>query len=440
MHRPELLRLLLPPTLSRTSGLRFRFDPAPLAEVGVFDLVDVGVRGPEVDGEEASRLAVLEAHKDEVRRAGAEAEAVGLVELPALPQAMTLELTARCNLRCPHCSSHGTPELDRRYNAMAELSPERLEALVAQAFPSLTTLGLVGRGEPLLVSGALWGALVAGLRRHRVRLTLVTNGTLVRRRLRPELMDLLETVHVSIDGGEEATFAENRVGARLEPVLDALGYLIDTSRRSGLARRPRIGVSWTLKENNVDELSGFVERAVAMGIDQLTVRHLLIFHDKDRAQSLVDRPERANAALAATYRHLEAAGVRSDCPPLATHAAPGAAETRDAPRDGCMFVRRNMVVHADGLIPTCPAPFAVIAGRLDGDRTVADVWNGEVLRRVRTTLGSDDELSQCRNCWYREGRYESQRQRFDTADERYELRSPDTLTLAAWDFRDFSQD
>jgi len=442
------LRILLPDAVRSSEHVRFRFDPAPGSAAGKFRMLSLRFLGADVDHEEASRIARLEELKDRVRRSCAAAEANRIVRLEHLPQSLSLELTARCNLRCPHCSSHGTPELDRRYNRMPEMAIPQFTALADEVFPSLTTVGLVGRGEPLLVSGRLWQALCDKLRQYQVRLTFVTNGVLVPKRVTGGILPFLETVHVSVDGGTVHTFAANRKGARLDQALDALRYLDKLRRTASLARRPRIGVSWTLMRNNVSELPGFVERATALGIDQLTVRHLLVFHEKDRDQSVVDRPDLCNEPLRSTYEILERNGVRSDCPPLCSEPdsslAPSSRSVpvvlRQRQRDGCLFVRRTAVVHADGTVPTCSAPFAARAGSIDEASSFADIWNGSTLCSVRAALDTSQEWDQCRHCWYREGRYDSQRRSFDSRTERYGITDPDELTREAWSFDTYRQD
>jgi hypothetical protein len=61
------------------------------------------------------------------------------------------------------------------------------------------------------------------------------------------------------------------------------------------------------------------------------------------------------------------------------------------------------------------------------------------MQSVRATLDTPDEWKQCQHCWYREGRYESQRKSFDTTSERYEITDPDTFTRKAWDFEEYRQ-
>lgn len=257
--------------------------------------------------------------------------------------------------------------------------------------------------------------------------------------------------------------AANRGGASLDRVLDAISTLDRRRREAHCARRPKIGISWTLKRNNYQQLPDFIARVAPLGIDQLTVRHMLTFHAHNAGESLAGEAYMANDALQRTYTLLEEFGIRSDCPPIAAppmDAPPSADATHeeqptgeavpvsigrrpafDPPRrrDGCMFIHRTAVVHADGVVPTCSAPFAARAGSI-ADSSFANIWNGQVMREVRSTLDTPDEWRQCRHCWYREGRYQSQRRAFDEATGRYSLEQADSISAEAWDFEQFTQD
>ena len=452
--RRETVAVVLPPAIAGTV-VRFRLDPAPTATNGRASLFQISFASssPTTSDDPRLRLADLESLKDTVRKRGhaAEAESAEVVELP---QSISVELTARCNLTCTHCSSHGTDELHQRHNRMPEMAVSALERLADETFPGATTVGLVGRGEPLLVTDRLWAALCAKLRQHGTRMTVVTNGTMTARRLTADVMPLIETVHFSVDGGDAATMGENRGGVSLDDVLGAICEFDRLRRVATLARRPRLGVSWTLKRNNVEQLPAFVERVAKFDLDQLTVRHLLIFHAHNRHESLIGRPDLVNDSLRRTYELLERHGIRSDCPPLMSDAssiesfppmstlstATPVTVSRRERRDGCMFVHRTAVVHADGVVPTCTAPFAARAGQLSERTRFAEVWNGDVLRSIRATLDTADEWQQCRSCWYREGRYKTQRQQFDSKSTRFNLAVAGDFTEESWDFQRYTQD
>ncbi len=441
LRRIQTVRLLLPEKVRLGYRARFRLDPFPYCRAGRAAVHSLRFARDDAQ-HEASRVARLYALKEHTLHEAQQAEQAKL-EICPYPSSMSVELTARCNLTCSHCSSHGVPDLHRRYNRMPEMSVERLQRLADETFPSLTSFGIVGRGEPFAVSERLWSTLVPRLRRDRVFLTAVTNGTFLTRRVTPELLPLLETLTVSVDGATQATFGRHRGGAQLESLLEQVEAYDRLRRSAGLTRRPRLGFSWTLMRDNIRELPQFLERVAPMQPDLFYSRHLFVFHEPTRDQSIRDRPDLVNGPLAAAHDLLERHEIRSDCPPLVqTPPAESPKPRRIAPtepRDRCLFVHRTAVISTDGEMPTCSAPFVKIAGNLDESPSFAAVWNGEVMRGVRAALDTDAEWDQCRSCWFREGRYRSQRDRADRREPRYDLSRGQQFSSEAWDYTRYEQ-
>jgi MoaA/NifB/PqqE/SkfB family radical SAM enzyme len=444
LRRIQTMRLVLPEVVRHAGRARFRLDPFPYCSAGRMAVHSIRFSGGDAQ-DEISRVAELYALKEETRQRVEDSERVGVAECDHLPSSLSVELTARCNLTCGHCSSHGEKDLHRRYNRMPEMTVEHLDRLAEEVFPALTAFGLVGRGEPLATTRKLWEALVGHVRHQRVFLTMVTNGTMLDRRITPDLLPLIETLTVSVDGATQSTFAAHRGGAVLDNVLEQVGHFHDLRRRSGLTRRPRLGFSWTLMRDNVAEFPVFLRRVLELEPDLVYARHLLVFFEKMREQSLLGHAGEANGPLAEAYALMSEHGIRSDCPPLmaegpAQPAEPAAPHRDDGPRqERCMFVHRTGVIAVDGEVPTCSAPFAAIAGRLDETPSYLDIWNGPTFRSVRAGLGTTEEWDQCRKCWYREGRYDVQRTHADLRQPRYDLQRKEQFDLRAWDFREYEQ-
>jgi pyruvate-formate lyase-activating enzyme len=83
--------------------------------------------------------------------------------VPHYPESLCVELQPGCNLTCAHCASHGTAELHRECNALGEVDRALLARLAEEVFPYLTSLCILGRGEPLSERGLR----LAGKVRHR---------------------------------------------------------------------------------------------------------------------------------------------------------------------------------------------------------------------------------------------------------------------------------
>jgi MoaA/NifB/PqqE/SkfB family radical SAM enzyme len=441
LRRVQTVRLRLPDRVLTAGQVRLRLDPFPYCTRGTMFVHSVRFAHRDDDAE-ATRIADLYALKEQVQHGIERAELAGVEVCEHLPGSLSVELTARCNLTCGHCSSHGEPDLHRRYNRTPEMSLDRLRRLADEVFPSLTSLGLVGRGEPLATSNKLWEALVECLRRDRVFLTAVTNGTMLQRRMTSEILPMIETLTVSVDGATPQTFARHRRGAQIERVLEQVGQFHDLRRASGLTRRPRLGFSWTLMRDNITEFPGFVRDVLAMEPDLVYARHLLVFFERVRGQSLLGHPDEVNPYLRAAYDVMSEHGINMDCPPLMSDddsaTVPVVAADGPPRRDRCMFVHRTGVVNVGGEVPTCSAPWVRIAGQLDEAPSFNAIWNGAVLREVRRKLDTDEELDQCRNCWYREGRYSEQRRTADLHVQQAPVEAG-SFTNEAWDFTDCGQ-
>lgn len=312
--RPETIRLVIPPGALKSGWLRLRLDAFPQA-AGTCGIL--AARLVAEDGDEAlSRLAYLFAIKEWVRHQVVLSEALGRAVAPHPPESLSLELTAGCNLQCSHCSSHGDEQEHKMNNRRPAFTQAMLEKLAHEVFPHLTLVNLVGRGEPSMVPTELWNKLFELCEDYRVLVTCVTNGSFVQQRFDVPKLRQLDTLTFSIDGMTSDVFTANRGGADLAVFLKNLSHFQSLRNDPSLLRRPRLGLSWTLKRNNIHQFPDFIRFAIDAQADLLYVRHLLLFRPGDAAESLVDEPELCNRYLAQGYALLEGTQIKLDVPPI----------------------------------------------------------------------------------------------------------------------------
>lgn len=455
-YRAERIQIALPEAAwlaARTNGyLRLRLDGLPYSK-GTWQVDQLQIVNRQHDPVLA-RNARRVAHRQWVREQVRVSERERRVELPHYPESISIELTPVCNLRCPHCSSHGMPHLHKHHNRSPEMPTERLRRLAQEVFPHVSVISLVGRGEPTLASDALWNCMTEQLREHDVRMSCVTNGTRVRQRFDAALMPWVHELIFSIDGNTAETFETNRAGARFETVLDNLRYYHELRNSVPLARRPQLTISWTLKRNNVAELADFVRRIAPFEPDLLSLRHLVVFQDKERSQSLLDYPEEANAALSEAYAELERLGLRHESPPLMmlpsdaaanetildVGPSPGDRDTTIALREPeCNWMHRTAIVMADGEVITCGKHYGEQVGHLSNESTLWDLWNGPLMHSLRDGFGKPHMWEQCKDCWLRELKWHSQRKAKDLSASSSSLDEGMDYTEAAWDYRRYSE-
>ena len=432
VDRLETVRVRMPPEVEAAQYARIRLLPAPHCDEGQYRFTRAKFVDDPAGTDPLTRIAELEALKERTRIRAAQAQTDSPEICDHYPVALTFELTAACNLTCAHCSSHGDSGLHRFNNKLDELTVEKLEALAHEVFPSLSVISLVGRGEPLVLKEPLWQRFVELVTKYRVKLAITTNGYFLERRITPELLPLIDTINLSMDGVTPETFARNRGGADIERVWRNVGYYHDLRRSSGLARAPRLAFAWTLKRNNIAELPDFVRKIATFDADVLTARHMIIFFSAEKDQSLLLMPPaEVNQHLIAAYDFLQEFGIQRDCVPLFSEpvdeapviAEEPATEAVTAPialvSEPCMFIHSMPVIMAGGEVMACAVPHAAKAGNLGGTATFGEIWNGETLRDIRRTLNTEAEWPQCRTCSYREARVTSQRN-LAAAGERYE--------------------
>ena len=119
------------------------------------------------------------------------------------PSLCVLELTNRCNLRCPHCAS------DSGTSRCYEMSRSELQKVFHDlAELGCNTISMLG-GEILLRSD--WYEVCQDARSAGMDLQLITNGLLVNDEVRKKFLTLNpQTVCVSLDGATPETYKKQR--------------------------------------------------------------------------------------------------------------------------------------------------------------------------------------------------------------------------------------
>jgi pyrroloquinoline quinone biosynthesis protein E len=211
--------------------------------------------------------------------ARAEAGEVGRIARAFLPATATLELTYRCNLRCPCCSCPWEAP-DGGYERRPELALTQWKEVVFR----LVKLGVrdlaFSGGEPLLLEGfedlltysagltAEYVETVDGelaIRRGPPRLYVMSNGVA----LRPDLLDLCRRVQarLTLNLPGLRSYGEHTGGGDVEAVLGAL--------RAARARGVPASVAVTVTRRNLGELHETVAEALLAGADGLVLNRFL---------------------------------------------------------------------------------------------------------------------------------------------------------------------
>lgn len=182
-----------------------------------------------------------------------------------LPTRFELAVTERCNLRCLHCITHA-PE--RTANGTARtMSRATLDAL-APSLGYADYFAFVHGGESL-TAPIFWDVLAAieAARGDEPYVAhLLTNGLLLDEATAARLVDRgVSSVSVSLDGATAATNDRIREGGRFERVVRQLRSVVEERRRARWDLR--LGLSFVLLRDNVEEAVDFIDLAADIGVD-----------------------------------------------------------------------------------------------------------------------------------------------------------------------------
>ncbi len=324
------------------------------------------------------------------------------------PDMMVLEVTMRCNLRCPMC--YLTDEA-RAVKPGDELSLPQIEALLDRV--GARRVNLVG-GEPFMRRDLF--DILDALRRRGLRApSLTTNGVLLNRdraeRLAPFLMDgTVGQLTFSIDG-PPPIHNEIRGAGMLERTLEGMRRVADA------APGRRFAINITVSEINFRRLDEAVEiPGLSDMVNNVVVNHMMFaapreieatmkaLQDSDPAHFCADVPQAPAIdpnALSAALERLLAKAARLGLPvtfrpnaPL--HALASLYSDGKPLRARCLHPYYVLRVQSNGQVAFCPlirAPMGDAASQ-----PIADIWNGETFRRFRKALIQRRVFPICRRC------------------------------------------
>lgn len=266
--------------------------------------------------------------------------------------ALQIEVTSRCNLRCVMCP---VTVLGGRWHSRH--LPWTAFLRIARAFPQARFVHLQGWGEPLL--HPQFFAMVETAKRAGCRVGFTTNGTLLGAAAERVLDAGVDLVAVSVAGATADTHRAIRVGSDLAQVLDNLRRLLGL-RAERRTRRPEVELFFLMAQTNLAELPAVVDLAAALGVDELVATNLdyVATGALDELRAFGCSPRRA-----AFGRAVEAARAQAAAAGLAFRAYPLDPE-EVAVCDANPL--RILFVASDGQVSPCP--YLGLAGQTEVPR------------------------------------------------------------------------
>jgi len=196
-----------------------------------------------------------------------------------LPEAITLFLTHRCNLRCKMCGQWGESGVTKTKAQdfiKEEMYFSQLKNIVSDFSSFKPNITLFG-GEPLLYAHCI--DLIRYIKERKMHCLMITNGSLVHGVADKLVASGLDELNVSLDGAGELHDQIRGMPGLFLKITTGLKTLRNISRAKGL-KKPLINLQCTITKYNYEKLEQLTGVAADIGADSLTY-HNLIFLGQD---------------------------------------------------------------------------------------------------------------------------------------------------------------
>ena len=267
------------------------------------------------------------------------------------PLRLWVELSSRCNLRCPVCPNQDLPEADK-----GDMAWPLFKHVIDQGDEFAFEINLHHRGESLLHKEA--GRFIRYAAAKGTFCKLHTNGTLLRGETAEAILASgLQRLSISFDGFSAASYEKNRVGASFAQVTENIAAFLE--RRRQLQKKiPRLAIE-------VMEISPAAEETAERARCAVRKEFIRRFRKLGLDEVLFKKTHNWAGHLGGA----DAAGKFS----------------------ACTFPWNALVVFFNGDVAACAQDFF---GRQRlgnaGDKPLLEIWNGLPMQRLRQAFAAAD--------------------------------------------------
>lgn len=323
------------------------------------------------------------------------------------PQAIQIELTSYCNLKCLMCPktlNKSRSEPDRKMDI------EILDYLITSVIPYVERVDLVGDGEPLL-AGDLLFHLLENADFLGIPVTLCTNGQLLDEPMSRKLVDLnLQDMNISIDAATGETYRKIR-GADFDQLIRNIQTL-NTVKESGNKSIPHLHFSMVAMRNNIEELPALIDLARKLGVESVTLQALGEESEDLKGQSaFLYHRDLTEEILYRCLVEAESEGFRLNLWPdqltrilptdidlnqfLSGNAPPPG--NPDEYRKDCSFLWKAPYITTNGDVRPCCAGLPA-AGNIGKGNAFREIWFGRTFSELRLNILKNNLPEACLNC------------------------------------------
>lgn len=183
------------------------------------------------------------------------------------PVRLVFDPTNHCNLQCPLCPT-GQGRMDR---ARGFMDVDKFKSIIDENYKYLFEIDLYNWGEPLLHNGIFEMISYAESKNIRVSISSTLNDftDIMAEKI---VSSGLERLVVSVDGANQETYSEYRIGGKFDDVIRNAKKIIDMKRKKK-SKYPLIIWEFLIFRHNENMINNAKIQAKEIGFDKFVVKY-----------------------------------------------------------------------------------------------------------------------------------------------------------------------
>jgi len=293
------------------------------------------------------------------------------IKIGALPYSMAIEPTTSCNLHCPECPS-GLRVFSRQEGNMEWAL---FKKLIDENKRQLIYLTLYFQGEPLL--NPLFFKMTEYATENKIFTTSSTNAHFINdNNARKIVKSGLKKLIFSMDGLDQKTYAQYRIGGNLNIVIKGIDNLIK-AKSELKSNTPLIEIQFIVFKHNEHQINDFKRWAKGKNIDKISIKSAQVYDFKNGNKLIPDNKKYAR------YKKVD-----------------NEYQLKKKPHQFCRRMWRSPVITQDGLlVPCCYDKDATHNYGNISTTTFKQVWHSETANDFRKKVFTQrSTIDICRNC------------------------------------------
>ncbi len=307
-----------------------------------------------------------------------------------LPTFVQIEVTTLCNFKCVTCSRESLPpsRLNRSVNTIV------IDRLLEQ-LPDLEGIKLQGLGEPLMTPGI--EDIIKTIRRHnpKVKITTVTNGSLLTIKRYREIALSVDELVISFDSSNPENFEKIRVNSRYSKIIEGINLL--SRDRTASNSKTHIAMSFVATHLNYNEILELDRIAVSLQLDTVVVNEVQNWYIPSQKEYL---SESKFITESRQYSH----DIRNHVSVLKNKLKPHGIEVvyldSSPMKDDCSWPFTGTFITSDGFVTSCCIRMDPEVNNFGNifKNDFKDIWNNEKYREFRNAMILGTSNGVCDNC------------------------------------------